>query len=224
MRIRIGDLLVKAGVITDLQLKAALAEQSQWGGKLGDILVRMEFITEEVLVRALSKQTGIARADLSGEPDRAAIAKVSAETAEEFNLVPLALQDEARTLIVAMSDPGNVMVTDHLRTLSGCRIEAVLAGATAIRGAIARWYHGEELRNDEASMRIVSNSGDTVKVSGPSAHPPHAEEAPRAAAAEMLRGLEETQRRAVGALKAMVELLIEKGVFSREEYLARVKR
>src|ERR671936_2203022 len=103
MRIRIGDLLVKAGVITDLQLKAALAEQSQWGGKLGDILVRMEFITEEVLVRALSKQTGIARADLSGEPDRAAIAKVSAETAEEFNLVPLALQDDARTLIVAMS-------------------------------------------------------------------------------------------------------------------------
>ena len=46
MRIKIGDLLVKAGVITELQLKAALAEQSQWGGKLGDILVRMEFVTE----------------------------------------------------------------------------------------------------------------------------------------------------------------------------------
>ena len=76
MRIRIGDLLVKAGVITDLQLKAALAEQSQWGGKLGDILVRMEFITEEVLVRALAKQTGIVRADLSGEPDRQAIARM----------------------------------------------------------------------------------------------------------------------------------------------------
>src|SRR6266446_5867220 len=89
MRIRIGDLLVKAGVITDLQLKAALAEQSQWGGKLGDILVRMEFITEEVLVRALSKQTGIARADLSGDADKAAIAQVSAETAEEFNLAAL---------------------------------------------------------------------------------------------------------------------------------------
>src|SRR3954463_12602749 len=98
MRIRIGDLLVKAGVITDLQLKAALAEQSQWGGKLGDILVRMEFITEEVLVRALSKQTGIARADLVGEADKAAIAQVSAETAEEFNLVPLAVKDDGRTL------------------------------------------------------------------------------------------------------------------------------
>src|ERR1700694_1257010 len=87
MRIKIGDLLVKAGVITDLQLKAALAEQSQWGGKLGDILVRMEFLTEEVLVRALSKQTGIPRADLAGEPNAAALGKISAEVAEEFGLV-----------------------------------------------------------------------------------------------------------------------------------------
>jgi Type II secretion system (T2SS), protein E, N-terminal domain len=225
MRIRIGDLLVKAGVITDLQLKAALAEQSQWGGKLGDILVRMEFVTEEVLVRALSKQTGILRADLSGEANADAIAKVTAETAEEYGVAPVAVKDEGKTLVVAMSDPGNVMITDHLRTLSGCRVEAVLAGATAIRGAIARWYHGQELRADDASMRIVSNSGDTVKVSGEVEDPtPQREDQTRTSAADVLRGLEDTQRRAVGALKAMVELLIEKGVFSREEYLARVKR
>src|SRR3989440_988324 len=162
MRIRIGDLLVKAGVITDLQLKAALAEQSQWGGKLGDILVRMEFITEEVLVRALSKQTGIARADLNGEPDRQAISRVPAETAEEFNMVPLGFADEGRVLIVAMSDPGNVMVTDHLHSLTGCRIEAQLAGASAIRNAIARWYRGEDLSGDDSSMRIVNSSCDSV--------------------------------------------------------------
>jgi hypothetical protein len=45
----------------------------------------------------------------------------------------------------------------------------------------------------------------------------------RPSAVEVLRGVEETQRRSVAALKAMVELLIEKGVFSREEYLSRVK-
>jgi Type II secretion system (T2SS), protein E, N-terminal domain len=229
MRIRIGDLLVKAGVITDLQLKAALGEQSQWGGKLGDILVRMEFVTEEVLIRALSKQTGIARADLSGEANAEAISKITPDTAEEYGVAPVAVKDEGKTLVVAMSDPGNVMVTDHLRTLSGCRIEAVLAGATAIRGAIARWYHGEELRNDEASMRIMSNSGDTVRVSADADEPdrqpqPPAEAQSRPSAADVLRGLEDTQRRAVAVLKAMVELLIEKGVFSREEYLARVKR
>src|SRR6476469_1961171 len=101
MRIKIGDLLVKAGVITELQLKAALAEQQQWGGKLGDILVRMEFLTEEVLVRALSKQTGTARADLTGDGDQAALALVPPDVAEEFGVVPVQLKDEGRVIVVA---------------------------------------------------------------------------------------------------------------------------
>jgi hypothetical protein len=232
MRIRIGDLLVKAGVITDLQLKAALAEQSQWGGKLGDILVRMEFVTEEVLVRALSKQTSIPRADLAGEPNRPALGRVSAEVAEEFGMVPIGLKDDGRTLVVAMSDPGNVMITDHLRKLTGSRIEAQIAGASAIRAAISRWYRGQELATEESSMKIVNNSGDSVKtVSRSRASPVPPSDgngqpavAARSSALEVLRGVEETQRRSVAALKAMVELLIEKGVFSREEYLSRVRR
>jgi hypothetical protein len=241
MRIRIGDLLVKAGVITDRQLKAALAEQSQWGGKLGDILVRMEFLTEEVLVRALSKQSGIPRADLSGEPNAGALARISAETAEEFGVVPVAVKEEGRTLVVAMSDPGNVMVTDHVRQIAGCRIEAHLAGATAIRSAIARWYRGAELNEEQSTgMKIMNNANATmvtvdprqkgaerVKPSAPPpvsvASPPKTNGEDRSSAVEVLRGVEETQRRSVAALKAMVELLIEKGVFSREEYLSRVK-
>src|SRR4051812_35625251 len=228
MRIKIGDLLVKAGVITELQLKAALAEQQHWGGKLGDILVRMDFLTEEVLVRALSKQTGIPRADLSGEVDRAALALVPPDTAEEFGLVPIALKDHGRTLVVAMSDPMNVSATDHLVSLTdGLNVETRLAGAAAIRHAIARWYRGEEMLRDdgEQSMRIVNNAGAVVATSKPSTGKTKlAAERPRESAVEVLRGVEDTQRRSVAALKAMVELLIEKGVFSRDEYLARVKR
>jgi hypothetical protein len=233
MRIKIGDLLVKAGVITDLQLRAALAEQQQWGGKLGDILVRMEFLTEEILVRALSKQTGIPRADLTGDPDRAALSLIPAEVAEEFGLVPTGLKDEGRTIVVAMSDPMNIGVTDHLRSLTGAKkIDAQLAGASAIRHAISRWYRGEELLGDEAevsSMKVVNNSGQSVVTLDPRKQPKNTPPsgvngAPRQSAVEVLRGVEETQRRSVAALKAMVELLIEKGVFSRDEYLARVKR
>jgi hypothetical protein len=247
MRIKIGDLLVKAGVITDSQLKASLAEQAQWGGKLGDILVRMEFLTEEILVRALSKQTGIPRAELNGEGDALALSKVPAEVAEEFGLVPVALQDEGRTLIVAMSDPLNLMVTDHLRSLTQCRIVAQLAGTSAIRSAISHWYRGQELGSGDTAevsgIRIVNNSGNTVVTMQPRQQGARPSAAPAAQAAqvaarvaaqpaaaaqptasEVLQSVEEMQRRSVGALKAMVELLIEKGVFSREEYLARVKR
>jgi len=243
MRIKIGDLLVKAGVITDLQLRAALAEQGQWGGKLGDILVRMEFLTEEVLVRALSKQTGIPRADLAGDADRGALALIPPDVAEEFGLVPMGLKEEGRVLVVAMSDPLNLGVTDHLRQLIGAKkIEAQLAGASAIRNAISRWYRGEELLGEEgeqSSMKVVNNSGQSVVTldprNKPKNAPPPASSAPppqqsqgngstRQSAVDVLRGVEETQRRSVAALKAMVELLIEKGVFSRDEYLARVKR
>ena len=244
MRIRIGDLLVKAGVITDLQLRAALAEQQKWGGKLGDILVRMEFLSEEVLVRALSKQTGIPRADLSGPGDRAALALIPPDVAEEFGLVPMQLKDEGRTVVVAMSDPLNLGVTDHLRSLTSAKkIEAQLAGASAIRSAISRWYRGEELFGEEgeqSAMKVVDNSGQSVVTQdprpapktappqpAPAAPPPQKQAgngAPRHSAVEVLQGVEDTQRRSVAALKAMVELLIEKGVFSRDEYLARVKR
>jgi len=249
MRIKIGDLLVKAGVITDLQLKAALAEQSQWGGKLGDILVRMEFLTEEILVRALSKQTGIPRAELAGQGDRNALAMVPPDVAEEFGLVPIGIKEEGRVIVVAMSDPLNLSVTDHLRSLTGgARVEAQLAGASAIRNAISRWYRGEEMLGEgeeQSAMKIVNNSGNSVVTMDPrlkqqqpaaarliaavSDAPPQLAAAPaqgpaRASAVEVLRGVEETQRRSVAALKAMVELLIEKGVFSRDEYLSRVKR
>jgi hypothetical protein len=201
----------------------------------------MEFLTEEVLVRGLSKQTGIARADLTGEGDKKALSLVPAEVAEEFGLVPVMLRDEGRVLVVAMIDPLNLGVTDHLRSLTGCRIEAQLAGASAIRNAISRWYRGEELLGDEAehsSIKIVDNSGQSVVTVDPRNQPRNAPPlstptasapvsgngAPRSSAVEVLQGVEETQRRSVAALKAMVELLIEKGVFSRDEYLARVKR
>ncbi|MBS2024066.1 MAG: general secretion pathway protein GspE [Deltaproteobacteria bacterium] len=255
MRIRIGDLLVKAGVITDAQLKAALTEQGQWGGKLGDILVRMEFLTEEVLVRALSKQSGIPRADLTGDGDAAARDLIPPDVAEEFGVVPLALQDEGRTLVVAMSDPLNLMVTDHLRSLTGgLRIVAQIAGTGAIRNAISRWYRGQELMGDEEepSIKITNNAGGTVATGKPPPAPkdasatvpdqrpvspqrpapprPPPPKAPppvpaqQTSAVDVLRGVEETQRRSVAAMRAMVELLIEKGVFSRDEYLSRVKR
>ena len=48
MAIKIGELLLKAKVVTEPQLKAALDEQKKWGGKLGEILVRMTFVSEEM--------------------------------------------------------------------------------------------------------------------------------------------------------------------------------
>jgi hypothetical protein len=254
-QIKLGELLIKANVLQESQLKAALAEQAKWGGKLGEILVRMNLVSEDILVRALSKQLGMPAVNLDAVqmvPPHVK-AKIPAQTARDFSVVPLQLRDDGKTLVVAMSDPLNVRVLDELRALSRCRIVANVAGRTSVARAFARLYEETaELEDADTNFKVVDSQGRTVvknlkdidpaaaaaaaspappprpSASGiPAARPAAAAPAPAAATgspAELLKSVEEVQRKEVAALKAMVELLIEKGVFSREEYLAKVKR
>ncbi|HYV44823.1 MAG TPA: hypothetical protein VFA20_08180 [Myxococcaceae bacterium] len=265
--IKLGELLIKANVLQESQLKSALAEQQKWGGKLGDILVRMSLVTEEILIKALSKQLGIQVAALDSIQGIAphVKAKVPRDKARDLGVIPLQIRDDGKTLVVAMADPQNVQQLDTLRAVTRCRIIAQLAGRTSLTRAFARFYEGEaELSDFEGSFKVVDAQGRTVVKSlkeleeqrsevdfgggsGPPAPQPAGRPGPPvngpgiagprtpmrgtpAAApsgpnpSEMLRSLEDLQRREVAAIKAMVELLIEKGVFSREEYLAKVKR
>ncbi|MDP1829738.1 MAG: hypothetical protein Q8L48_41110 [Archangium sp.] len=252
--IRLGDLLVKAKVISESQLKAALAEQQKWGGKLGELLVRMNFLTEDMLVKALSKQMNVPAVNLDAIesiPGHVR-AKVPSEVARDLVALPLQLRDEGKTLLVAMAEPQNLKHLDTLRSVSRCRITPQLAGRQAIAKSFARFYEGEAEMGSEADdgFKLVDSQGhtliknvDDVKAPArrstspaaaismpPTAAPvrPPTQELPSAAQtkspADMLRAIEEAQRKEVTALKGMVELMIEKGVFTREEYLAKVKR
>lgn len=257
--IRLGDLLIKAKVINESQLKAALAEQQKWGGKLGELLVRMNFLTEDMLVKALSKQMNVPSVNLDALPPVPAHvrAKVPQQTARDLVVLPLQLRDEGKTLVVAMAEPQNLKQLDTLRSLTRLRIVAQLAGRQAIAKAFGRIYDGEEDISDlsDGNFKLVDAQGHTLIKSAaeiarpkeperrppppaPAAPPraPTAPQVPRASTmgempsmsgkspADTLRAIEDAQRKEVAALKGMVELLIEKGVFTREEYLAKVKR
>ncbi len=246
--IRLGDLLVKAKVVSDTQLKAALAEQQKWGGRLGEILVRMNLVNEDLLVKALSKQLNVPVVNLEtiqGVPAHVR-SKVPADVARDLVALPLQLRDDGRTLVVAMAEPQNLKQLDTLRSLSRCRVVPQIAGRQAIARAFARFYDGaQDLDDVEGSFKLVNSQGHTLikNVEGVAARQDADRKASRDAAAratpaaeaasssavmkspaEALRAIEDAQRKEVGVLKAMVELLIEKGVFSREEYLAKVKR
>ncbi len=245
--IRLGDLLVKAKVISDSQLKAALAEQQKWGGKLGELLVRMNFLTEDMLVKALSKQMNVPSVNLesiTSVPPHVR-AKVPPDVARDLVALPLQLRDEGKTLLVAMAEPQNLKHLDTLRSVSRLRIVSQLAGRQAIARAFSRFYEGEaELDDSESSFKLVDAQGHTVVKNAseierrPVAPPraaPVAQPAPKPvmevptsvsakSPGEQLRAIEEAQRKEVTALKGLVELMIEKGVFTRDEYLAKVKR
>lgn len=258
--IKLGELLIRANVLNDAQLKTALAEQQRWGGKLGEILVRMNVISEDILTKALSKQLNVPAANLDaiqGIPPHVK-SKIPLDEARDLCALPLQLKDEGKTLVVAMAEPQNVQQLDTLRALSKCRVSAMIAGRTAIQRAFGRFYEGEaDLGDFEGSFKVVDSQGRTVvkslkEIEAQGAKekpaPPVAAAAPVATprtpslsdvptgrnkaatpntvdgALELLRAVEEVQRKEVSALKAMVELMIEKGIFSREEYLAKVKR
>ena len=254
--IRLGDLLVKAKVISESQLTAALAEQQKWGGKLGELLVRMNFLTEDMLVKALSKQMNVPAVNLdsiTGIPPHVR-SKVPPEVARDLVVLPLQLRDEGKTLLVAMAEPQNLKHLDTLRSVSRCRITAQLAGRQAIAKSFSRFYEGEAEMGAEADdgFKLVDSQGHTLiknvddikaparRSTSPAAAiqmPPTAQVAPprsptqelpssaqTKSPADMLRAIEDAQRKEVTALKGMVELMIEKGVFTREEYLAKVKR
>lgn len=243
-RIKLGELLVKANVVTEAQLRTALQEQQKWGGKLGEILVRMSYVTEELLVKALCKQLGLPRADLARyqEIPRSVLARIPPGVAREYNVLPLAATEDGKSLAICVSDPLNLQMLDELRSVTGgTRIVTYVAGATEIHRAIARHYDGEDVVfAADAGVPVIDAQGRAVErtpLPAPEASrpPPPSSSLPGGAAARahgngaqstahLLEQIEDMQQREVTALKALVEILIDKGVFSREEYLARVRR
>jgi hypothetical protein len=222
-QLKLGELLIKANVLQESQLRAALAEQAKWGGKLGEILVRMEMVSEDILVRALAKQLAIPAVNLDAVKDIPpyVLSRIPLQMARDFSVLPVQLRDEAKTLVVAIADPLNVRQLDELRSVTRCRIAPTVAGRTTIARAIARFYEKSvelgEVGEVEAPFKVVDAQGRTVikhvnnEVAGTAPTP-----VPGTPSREMSKE--------VAALNAMVELLIEKGVFTRDEYLAKVKR
>ena len=242
--IRLGELLVKAKVLNENQLKLALTEQKRWGGHLGEILVRMSLVSEDLLVRALAKQLNLPAVNLEGIANISdqVRAKIPLEIARDLVALPLQLRNDAKTLVVAMAGPQNMQHLDTLRHVSGCKIEPQIAGRQMIARAFGRFYQGQapvSLSNEDGSFKIINSQGVTVLKANasaangaepiatprPSAPPPNARaDGARPSAVQILQQVEETQRREISAIKTLVDLLIEKGVFTRDEYLAKIKR
>ncbi|HUU02607.1 MAG TPA: hypothetical protein VM425_14280 [Myxococcota bacterium] len=234
-RIMLGELLLRAGVITEQQLMTALAEQKKWGGKLGSLLVDLNFLDEDMLVKALSKQLGLPRVDFSGLiVSREALAKLDAEFAERLQVLPISYNVSKNQLVVAMADPRNLEIVDELGFKTGSKVHAAIAGEKALASAIREYYLSDAIpgggqpasEDGQQSLEIVMPLGDTV--TGPDDARRKAPATPVARAAKVdgfddkLKRIELLQRKQVQILKVVVELLLEKGYFTRDEYRLRV--
>lgn len=157
-------MLIKAAVINELQLNAAVAEQQRWGGRLGQILVRMGALSEDILVLALCRQLALPKAELSTLTSVPDVLKerLSQEICERYHVLPLAYVQERRAVQLAMSDPFDVVALDDLTRLLGTKIEAFLAGDQALQAAIRRLYShaGASSLSSSMDLEFVDNAGN----------------------------------------------------------------
>lgn len=120
--LRLGDILVKQGAISDSQLCQALDTQQTEGGRLGEVLNRLGQVDKQTVREALVEQAGFPRVGLETRqiaPE--IIALISAETALRYKVLPL--ERHNHTLSVAMADPFDRQAVESLRVMTGFRID-----------------------------------------------------------------------------------------------------
>jgi len=164
--IRLGELLVQEGLITQTQLEKAVSTQRQEGGRLGEVLVKLGMVKEDQMVAVLGRQLNVpyfslGTGMLKPATDQGLERLIPHEFALKNSVLPLSRT--LRSLTVAMSDPLDLILVDNLGRLTNCEINPVIATRSDISKAIEGFY-GKSTMLDQAvkDSYDISNTGDVV--------------------------------------------------------------
>ncbi len=134
-KLKIGELLRSAGLITEEQLLAALSSQNQLGGTLGENLIRLGYINEEALLNALSEQTGLQHVNLARVEISPSIQRfIKLETVRARRLLPIGF--EGKKLVVGMVDPTDLSALTEVEFQSGHSTKPVILSASHFEQAL----------------------------------------------------------------------------------------
>jgi type IV pilus assembly protein PilB len=160
---RLGDLLVREGLITREQLEKALQEQRQNGTRVGYNLVKLGFIQETELTKMLARQYKMPAVDLSKFEVDPRIAKLIPGDLAIKHLV-LPLKRDGRTLTVAMADPTNLGVLDDLKFITRYDIFPVIGGEFTLKGAIEKLYETNADSQVADLLSVIDDMESDVEV------------------------------------------------------------
>ncbi len=172
-KLRLGEVLIEAGVLNAESLKQVLVLQKKRQLRLGTILLQEGYVTEPQLVQALSRRLSIPWVSLYhiDIPDEL-LDLVPASVAEEFFLIPIYIRTTGsggKALYVAMNDPTDDSALRFVAASAGMTVKPMIAGPSDISAAIRFYYYGEE--EIESEIPIPDSSTDS---SYPTAPPPSA--------------------------------------------------
>lgn len=134
---KLGDVLVKQGLLRTDQLELALKEQQRSGGTLTPILVSKGFLSEAQILKALERHYQIPAVDLNSfQIDSAAANLIPQNLCAKHSII--GIQKKDNTLVVAFADPSNIFLKEDLRFITRCKIQSVVASEVAIQSSIER--------------------------------------------------------------------------------------
>jgi hypothetical protein len=225
---KLGDILVRSGAIDEAQLAAALGEQKKWGRPLGMTLVRMGLLEEAELVRTLAEQLSLPMARLRGKRVISEVLEiVPVELAEKHRCLPLFLKPEggSKTLFLAMEDPSDLNALDEVGFRIGMKVRPVLVATSELDEALHRHYHWTCVTQDSAPLG--SPQADSEGSGGEELELIDFDAA--ASGSVAFSGLEPEQQPRKASpvpsdaiLRALTQLLVEKGVITRAELVERL--
>jgi len=164
---KLGEILVREGLISQDQLKKALLEQKNSGMRLGYTLVKLGFVEETEVTKMLARQYRMPAVDLSRfEVDAKILKMIPPDLAMKYTVLPL--KREGRTLTVAISDPNNVAAIEDIKFITRCDIFPVIAGEYTLRNALERYYQQSDAQlqtllkdiEEETDLEVVEEETD----------------------------------------------------------------
>ncbi|MCP4604839.1 MAG: hypothetical protein GY847_30690 [Proteobacteria bacterium] len=169
-KLRLGEILIAAGIINEEQLNAALEQQKNQGLRLGTILVQETFINESHLVQALSHQAGIRWIDLNSlEISKDLLELIPLNLAENYLFFPIdtgVSKKGKKVLFLAMDNPLDNTAIRAAEAASGMRVEPLFAAPSDIANTIKQYSESHQ-----ASPLLLTNIVDSNSNSNDSTQP-----------------------------------------------------
>ncbi len=161
-KIRLGDLLVESGLITEQQLDLALKEQKKLGRKLGSTLIELGMIDEDSILNLLSSQLGIPLIDLTNYSfDESVVRQLSESIARRYRAI--VLEDRPRDYLVGMADPTDLYALDEIQAKLPKPVSQAIVRERDLLQAFDRVYRRTEEISalaEELGQELSSGSED----------------------------------------------------------------
>jgi len=140
---RLGDILIERGAITETQLNKSLEYQRDTGARLGEAVTQLGYVTADQIADALSWQGNYGLSALAELiPNPSAVALLTEKFSRARQVMPLEFNKQG-ALVLAMVTPSDVLTIDDVRLITGLEVVPVVTTAGVLGEALDLLYSGK---------------------------------------------------------------------------------